>query len=104
MSERIGRELAEHGLAEHGLCGSAAVVSQPTAGLLIRRDADLASWGAGLVAPPERRVFPGIPEQIAPARRFVADALNGGPADAAVLLASEKGRRHPGTDRRVCLR
>jgi anti-sigma regulatory factor (Ser/Thr protein kinase) len=52
--------------------------------------AQLAGQGAVLVAPPKRRVFPGQPDQVAPARRFVARALDGCPVtDTAVLLASE---------------
>lgn len=50
----------------------------------------LASWGAVLVTPPERRVFPGHPEQAATARRFVGRMMGNCPAtDTAVLLASE---------------
>jgi len=56
----------------------------------IRQNADLAGWGASLVAAPKRRAFPGKPEQVALARRFVAGVLSGCPAaDTAVLLASE---------------
>jgi anti-sigma regulatory factor (Ser/Thr protein kinase) len=60
------------------------------AGVPVRQNADLAGWGAGLVTPARRRAFPGKPEQVALARRFVAGALDGCPAaDTAVLLASE---------------
>ena len=68
----------------------AAMASTAGAGVPIRQNADLVSWGASLVATPERRAFPGDPEQVALARRFVAGVLNGCPAaDTAVLLASE---------------
>ena len=70
--------------------GSAAVVPGAGAGVPVRQNADLAGWGAGLVTPARRRAFPGKPEQVALARRFVAGALDGCPAaDTAVLLASE---------------
>jgi serine/threonine-protein kinase RsbW len=50
----------------------------------------LAGQGARLVASPRRRVFPGRPDQVAQARRFVARALDGCPAaDDAVLCVSE---------------
>jgi len=50
----------------------------------------LAGQGARLVASPRRRVFPGRPDQVGPARRFVARALDGCPlADDAVLCVSE---------------
>jgi serine/threonine-protein kinase RsbW len=72
------------------LADGAAVVSGAGADVPIRQNVDLAGWGAGLVAPPKRRAFPGKPEHIALARRFVAGALDGCPAaDTAVLLASE---------------
>ena len=52
--------------------------------------AQVAADGAVLVAPPKRRSFPGQPEQVAAARRFVARALDGCPdIDTAILLASE---------------
>ncbi len=52
--------------------------------------AQLAGQGACLVATPKRRVFPGRPEQVALARRFVARMLDGCPvADDAQLCASE---------------
>ena len=52
--------------------------------------AQLAGQGARLVASPRRRVFPGRPDQVRPARRFVARALAGCPAaDDAVLCVSE---------------
>jgi hypothetical protein len=52
--------------------------------------AQLAGHGAWLVAIPKRRVFPGRPDQVAHARRFVGRVLNGCPvADDAVLCASE---------------
>ena len=74
------------------------MASPAEAGVPIRQNADLAGWGASLVAAPERRVFPGNPEQVALARRFVAGVLSGCPAaDTAVLLASElaaNGIRH----------
>jgi anti-sigma regulatory factor (Ser/Thr protein kinase) len=67
-----------------------AAVSGAGADVPIRQDADLAGWGAGLVTPARRRAFPGKPEQVALARRFVAGVLDGCPAaDTAVLLASE---------------
>ena len=50
----------------------------------------LAWHGAWLVTTPKRRVFPGRPDQVAHARRFVARALGGCPvADDALLCASE---------------
>ena len=50
----------------------------------------LAGQGARLVAGPRRRVFPGRPDQVRQARRFVARALDGCPAaDDAVLGVSE---------------
>ena len=50
----------------------------------------LAGQGARLVASPRRRVFPGHPDQVRQARRFVARALDGCPAAAdAVLAVSE---------------
>ncbi len=50
----------------------------------------LAGQGARLVASPRRRVFPGHPDQVRQARRFVARALAGCPAAAdAVLGVSE---------------
>ena len=50
----------------------------------------LAGQGARLVASPRRRVFPGHPDQVRQARRFVARALDGCPAaDDAVLGVSE---------------
>jgi anti-sigma regulatory factor (Ser/Thr protein kinase) len=50
----------------------------------------LAGQGARLVASPRRRVFPGHPDQVRQARRFVARALDGCPAAAdAVLGVSE---------------
>src|SRR5216683_2147236 len=50
----------------------------------------LAWHGAWLVTTPKRRVFPGRPEQVAHARRFVARVLDGCPvADDALLCASE---------------
>jgi serine/threonine-protein kinase RsbW len=52
--------------------------------------AQLAGQGAWLVARPKRRVFPGRPDQVAQARRFVARMLDGCPvADDALLCASE---------------
>ncbi|MDX6337587.1 MAG: hypothetical protein QOG05_4927 [Streptosporangiaceae bacterium] len=52
--------------------------------------AQLAGQGARLVASPRRRVFPGRPDQVGQARRFVARALDGCPAaDDAVLCVSE---------------
>jgi anti-sigma regulatory factor (Ser/Thr protein kinase) len=52
--------------------------------------AQLAGQGARLVASPRRRVFPGRPDQVRQARRFVARALAGCPAaDDAVLCVSE---------------
>ena len=52
--------------------------------------AQLAGHGAWLVATPKRRVFPGRPDQVAHARRFVGRALTGCPvADDALLCASE---------------
>ncbi len=66
--------------------------------------AQLAGHGAWLVAPPKRRVFPGRPEQVAQARRFVARMLDGCPvADDAQLCASELASnaiRHTRTGRR----
>jgi anti-sigma regulatory factor (Ser/Thr protein kinase) len=50
----------------------------------------LAWSGAWLVTTPKRRVFPGRPDQVAHARRFVARVLDGCPvADDALLCASE---------------
>jgi anti-sigma regulatory factor (Ser/Thr protein kinase) len=50
----------------------------------------LAWHGAWLVTTPKRRVFPGRPEQVAHARRFVARILGNCPvADDALLCASE---------------
>ena len=50
----------------------------------------LARRGAWLVTIPKRRVFPGRPDQVAQARRFVARVLDGCPvADDALLCASE---------------
>lgn len=50
----------------------------------------LAWHGAWLVTTPKRRVFPGRPEQVAHARRFVARVLDGCPVvDDALLCASE---------------
>jgi len=50
----------------------------------------LAWHGAWLVSTPKRRVFPGRPDQVAHARRFVARALSGCPvADDALLCVSE---------------
>lgn len=50
----------------------------------------LAGHGAWLVAIPKRRVFPGRPEQVRQARRFVARALDGCPAlGDAMLCCSE---------------
>jgi serine/threonine-protein kinase RsbW len=50
----------------------------------------LAGQGARLVVSPRRRVFPGHPDQVRQARRFVARALAGCPAaDDAVLGVSE---------------
>jgi len=50
----------------------------------------LAWHGARLVTTPKRRVFPGRPEQVAQARRFVARILDSCPvADDALLCASE---------------
>lgn len=52
--------------------------------------AQLAGHGAWLVATPKRRVFPGRPDQVAHARRFVGRVLTGCPvADDAVLCVSE---------------
>ena len=52
--------------------------------------AQLAGEGARLVSGPRRRVFPGRPDQVGQARRFVARALDGCPAaDDAVLCVSE---------------
>jgi hypothetical protein len=52
--------------------------------------AQLAGEGARLVASPRRRVFPGRPDQVGQARRFVTRALDGCPAtDDAVLCVSE---------------
>jgi anti-sigma regulatory factor (Ser/Thr protein kinase) len=66
--------------------------------------AQLAGQGAWLVATPKRRVFPGRPEQVAQARRFVARMLDGCPvADDAQLCASELASnaiRHTRTGRR----
>jgi anti-sigma regulatory factor (Ser/Thr protein kinase) len=60
--------------------------SVPPAGTL----AQLAAPGAALAANPERCVFPGLPVQLARARRFVARALDGCPVlDEAVLCVSE---------------
>ena len=50
----------------------------------------LAWSGAWLVAIPKRRVFPGRPDQVAHARRFVGRVLKGCPvADDALLCVSE---------------
>lgn len=50
----------------------------------------LAWHGAWLVSTPKRRVFPGRPEQVAQARRFVARVLDNCPVvDDALLCASE---------------
>ena len=50
----------------------------------------LAWHGAWLVTTPKRRVFPGRPDQVAHARRFVARVLDGCPVvDDALLCASE---------------
>jgi serine/threonine-protein kinase RsbW len=50
----------------------------------------LAWHGAWLVTTPKRRVFPGRPEQVAQARRFVARVLDTCPVmDDALLCASE---------------
>ena len=66
--------------------------------------AQLAGHGAWLVATPKRRVFPGRPDQVAQARRFVARVLEGCPvADDALLCASELASnaiRHTRTGRR----
>jgi len=66
--------------------------------------AQLARQGAWLVATPKRRVFPGRPEQVTHARRFVARMLDGCPvADDAQLCASELASnaiRHTRTGRR----
>lgn len=66
--------------------------------------AQLAGQGAWLVATPKRRVFPGRPEQVAVARRFVGRMLDGCPvADDAQLCASELASnaiRHTRTGRR----
>jgi hypothetical protein len=52
--------------------------------------AQLAGHGAWLVATPKRRVFPGRPDQVAHARRFVGRILTGCPvADDALLCTSE---------------
>ena len=52
--------------------------------------AQLAWSGAWLVATPKRRVFPGRPDQVAHARRFVGRVLKGCPvADDALLCVSE---------------
>jgi len=60
--------------------------SSPPAGSL----AQLAGAGAWLVATPKRRVFPGLPDQVAVARGFVARVLGACPvADDAVLCVSE---------------
>jgi serine/threonine-protein kinase RsbW len=60
--------------------------STASAGILAR----LAGEGARLVASPRRRVFPGRPDQVGQARRFVTRALDGCPAaDDAVLCVSE---------------
>lgn len=54
----------------------------------------LAGQGARLVASPRRRVFPGRPDQVAQARRFVARALEACPAaDDAVLCVSDLASR-----------
>jgi anti-sigma regulatory factor (Ser/Thr protein kinase) len=46
--------------------------------------------GAWLATTPKRRVFPGLPDQVAHARRFVARILDGCPAaDDALLCSSE---------------
>lgn len=64
----------------------------------------LAGLGAWLVATPKRRVFPGRPDQVAQARRFVARLLDGCPVtDDAQLCASELASnaiRHTRTGRR----
>lgn len=69
-----------------------------------RTMAQLAGQGAWLVATPKRRVFPGRPDQVAQARRFVARMLDGCPvADDAQLCASELASnaiRHTRTGRR----
>jgi hypothetical protein len=58
----------------------------PPAGTLTQ----LAGQGASLVTHPKRRVFPGRPEQVAVARRFVARVLDGCPVvDDAQLCTSE---------------
>jgi anti-sigma regulatory factor (Ser/Thr protein kinase) len=66
--------------------------------------AQLAGQGAWLVATPKRRVFPGRPDQVAQARRFVGRMLDGCPvADDAQLCASELASnaiRHTRTGRR----
>jgi serine/threonine-protein kinase RsbW len=62
----------------------------PTGPLPASSLAQLAGAGAWLVATPKRRVFPGTPDQVAVARRFVARVLDGCPvADDALLCASE---------------
>ncbi|MGI8446471.1 MAG: ATP-binding protein [Streptosporangiaceae bacterium] len=77
------------------LCPAAARVparAGATAGSSASRGflAQLAGEGARLVASPRRRVFPGRPDQVGQARRFVARALDGCPAaDDAVLCAYE---------------
>jgi serine/threonine-protein kinase RsbW len=76
-------------------CAAAARVparSGPTAGSTAPAGilAQLAGEGARLVASPRRRVFPGRPDQVGQARRFVTRALDGCPAaDDAVLCVSE---------------
>jgi anti-sigma regulatory factor (Ser/Thr protein kinase) len=65
--------------------GSAAAGDRPPS-----RAARLANHGAVLVTPPRHRTFPGRPDQVAIARRFVGRMLDGCPvADTAILLASE---------------
>jgi anti-sigma regulatory factor (Ser/Thr protein kinase) len=62
----------------------------PTGTLPARSLAQLAGAGAWPLATPKRRVFPGTPDQVAIARRFVARVLDGCPvADDALLCASE---------------
>jgi anti-sigma regulatory factor (Ser/Thr protein kinase) len=67
------------------------------------RAGQLACHGAVLVAPPKRRVFPGLPDQVAHARKFVARVLDRCPVtimDTALLLTSElvtNTLRHTGT-------
>lgn len=62
----------------------------PTGSRPASRAGQLACHGAVLVAPPKRRVFPGRPDQVALARKFVGRVLDGCPVtDTALLLASE---------------